>query len=104
MTLRSLWYAACNLITASINVHSSIKTHSSSSLLFRSNTLIQLIIILMVSLPQFTFITASLFSIGIIGYVFYQQENERKQLHQGVINDLERQRIKELAKLESKKL
>lgn len=38
-------------------------------------------------------ITASL---GIVFYVHYKQEVERTQLHEGVIKDLERQRMRQI--------
>uniref|UniRef100_A0A023FQS6 Uncharacterized protein n=1 Tax=Amblyomma cajennense TaxID=34607 RepID=A0A023FQS6_AMBCJ len=35
-------------------------------------------------------------SAGIVFYVHYRQEVERSQLHEGVIKDLERQRMRQI--------
>lgn len=35
-------------------------------------------------------------SLGIVFYVHYKQEVERTQLHEGVIKDLERQRMRQI--------
>lgn len=38
-------------------------------------------------------------SLGIIFYVHYRQEVDRVQLHEGVIKDLERQRMRQIENL-----
>uniref|UniRef100_A0A1L8E0T0 Putative pet assembly of cytochrome c oxidase n=1 Tax=Nyssomyia neivai TaxID=330878 RepID=A0A1L8E0T0_9DIPT len=35
-------------------------------------------------------------SLGIIGYVHYQQKDDRAKLHEGVLRDIERQQMRKL--------
>lgn len=39
------------------------------------------------------------FSVGIVAHVHYRQQVEREQLHEGVIKDVERQRMRQIENL-----
>lgn len=52
----------------------------------------------MVNVPKLTLFGVVAVTIGTIGYVHYAQELERLELKKGVERDLERQRLKALAK------
>uniref|UniRef100_A0A2R5L5B5 Protein pet117 log mitochondrial n=1 Tax=Ornithodoros turicata TaxID=34597 RepID=A0A2R5L5B5_9ACAR len=45
------------------------------------------------------FVSSVTVSLGIIGYVHYRQQVEREQLHEGVIRDVERQRMRQIENL-----
>ncbi|XP_015186843.1 PREDICTED: protein PET117 homolog, mitochondrial [Polistes dominula] len=50
----------------------------------------------MSTLAKLTFGTCCLLSAGIIGYVHYKQEDDRKRLHEGVLRDIERQQRRKI--------
>jgi hypothetical protein len=48
--------------------------------------------------PQLTLFGAFLVTVGTVGYVLYSNELERHRLKAGIARDLERQRMKRLAR------
>ncbi|XP_014598501.1 protein PET117 homolog, mitochondrial [Polistes fuscatus] len=50
----------------------------------------------MSTLAKLTFGTCCLLSGGIIGYVHYKQQDDRKRLHEGVLRDIERQQRRKI--------
>ncbi|KAJ9583193.1 hypothetical protein L9F63_022464 [Diploptera punctata] len=48
---------------------------------------------------KITFLSATVVSMGIIGYVHYKQQLDREKLHDGVIKDVERQQRRKMENL-----
>jgi len=50
----------------------------------------------MSTMAKFTLCSATVVSIGIVGYVHKKQQNDRYRLHEGVIRDVERQQMRKI--------
>ncbi|XP_050305123.1 uncharacterized protein LOC126742514 [Anthonomus grandis grandis] len=46
-----------------------------------------------------TLASATVFALGTIGYVHYKQHSDREELHQGVLNDIERRQMRKTENL-----